>query len=146
MCPLDFSLLFASAASLVVVSGAPEGWSASRSSGWHCRPGGPLWFLTNAPIEAASRTLFIVMDVLIVSTSIPVAAGVAILRYRLYDIDPHQAPFLAQRAPPHTLVILYFGGILVLQRLFSSAQLSGQQSTPGCCKLDPPDRPAVSTP
>ena len=44
----------------------------------------PLWFVINAPIEQASPILFRVLDALIIS-GVPVAAGIAILRYRLYE-------------------------------------------------------------
>ena len=59
--------------------------------------------------------------------SVPTAIGFAVLKYRLYDID-----IIINRAVVYgpltaTLVALYFGGIVVLQRFF--VLLSGQQST-----------------
>ena len=42
----------------------------------------PVWFLVNSPVEQASPALFRVLDALIIS-GVPVAAGIAILRYRL---------------------------------------------------------------
>jgi len=58
---------------------------------------------------------------------VPIAIGIAILRYRLYDIDLLINRTLVYGSLTVTLVALYFGGIVVLQRLF--VVLSGQQST-----------------
>jgi hypothetical protein len=58
---------------------------------------------------------------------LPVAAGIAILRYRLYDIDLIINRTLVYGSLTATLVALYFGVIVMLQRLF--VLLTGQQST-----------------
>jgi hypothetical protein len=63
----------------------------------------------------------------LVLPSIPIATGIAILRYRLYDIDRIINRTLVYGALTATLVALYFGGIVVLQRIF--VLLTGQQST-----------------
>jgi hypothetical protein len=63
----------------------------------------------------------------LVIPSIPIATGIAILRYRLYDIDRIINRTLVYGALTATLVALYFGGIVELQRLF--VLLAGQQST-----------------
>jgi hypothetical protein len=59
--------------------------------------------------------------------AIPIAIGIAILRYRLYDIDIIINRTLVYGSLTATLVLLYFAVIVVLQRLF--VLLSGQQST-----------------
>jgi hypothetical protein len=59
--------------------------------------------------------------------AIPIAIGIAILRYRLYDIDILINRTLVYGALTVTLVALYFVGIVVLQRVF--VLLTGQQST-----------------
>jgi hypothetical protein len=64
---------------------------------------------------------------LLVIPSIPIATGIAILRYRLYDIDIIINRTLVYGSLTATLVALYFGGIVVLQRVF--VLLTGQQST-----------------
>jgi hypothetical protein len=56
-----------------------------------------------------------------------VAVGIAVLRYRLYDIDLIINRTLVYGSLTATLVALYFGGIVVLQRFF--VLLTGQQST-----------------
>ena len=58
---------------------------------------------------------------------IPVSIGVAILRSRLFDIDVVINRTLVYGSLTVTLVALYFGGIVVLQRLFIF--LTGQTST-----------------
>ena len=58
---------------------------------------------------------------------VPVFTYIAILRYRLYDIDVVINRTLVYGSLTATLVALYFGGIVVLQRVF--VFLTGQQST-----------------
>lgn len=59
--------------------------------------------------------------------TIPAAIGIAILRYRLYEIDLIINRTLAYGSLTATLVAVYFGGIVVLQRLF--VVLTGERST-----------------
>jgi chemotaxis receptor (MCP) glutamine deamidase CheD len=76
----------------------------------------PSWF---------ERAGFVVL--IATTAAIPVSIGIAILRYRLYDIDLLINRTLVYGALTATLVALYFGGIVVLQSVFVS--LTGQQST-----------------
>jgi len=58
---------------------------------------------------------------------VPTAVGIAITRYRLYEIDILINRTLVYGLLTATLVALYFGVILVLQRLF--VVLTGEKST-----------------
>jgi len=60
-------------------------------------------------------------------TVIPIAVGFAVLRYRLYEIDLLINRALVYGSLTAALVALYFGGIVVSQRVF--VLLTGQQST-----------------
>ena len=57
----------------------------------------------------------------------PIAIGVAILRYRLYEIDLLINRTLVYGSLTATLIVLYFGGIVALQSLIVA--LTGQKST-----------------
>jgi hypothetical protein len=57
----------------------------------------------------------------------PISIGIAIVRYRLYEIDIIINRALVYGSHTATLIVLYFGGIVVLQRVF--VLLTGQQST-----------------
>jgi hypothetical protein len=59
--------------------------------------------------------------------TLPAAIGIAILRYRLYDIDVIINRTLVYGSLTFTLIAVYFGGIVVLQRLF--IVLTGERST-----------------
>ena len=86
----------------------------------------PLWFLVNRPVEQASPALFGVLDALIIA-GVPVAAGIAILRYRLYDIDRIINRTIVYTALTAVLVALYFGAIVLSQQVLIF--LTGQRST-----------------
>jgi hypothetical protein len=58
---------------------------------------------------------------------IPVSIAIAVLRYHLYDIDILINRTLVYGSLTATLVTLYFGVIVVLQRIF--VLLTGRQST-----------------
>jgi hypothetical protein len=76
---------------------------------------GPLW--VNLLEDAVTLSF----------AGVPVAVGIAILRYRLYEIDILINRALVYGSLTATLVALYFGGIVVLQRVFVA--LTGEQST-----------------
>jgi hypothetical protein len=63
---------------------------------------------------------------LLVMPSLPAAAGVAILKYRLYEIDTIINRTLVYGTLTATLVATYFGSVVLLQRAFHA--LTGQES------------------
>ena len=75
----------------------------------------PLWF------ERAGLALNIAAI-----PAIPIAIGIAILRYRLYDIDLIINRTLVYGSLTATLALLYVGGVLALQGTFRT--LTGQES------------------
>jgi hypothetical protein len=82
-----------------------------------------LWSLPESP-----GTVWIWPVLFLAGTStIPVAVGIAILRHRLYDIDLLINRALVYGSLTATLLAVYFGGIVLLQRLF--VVLTGEQST-----------------
>ncbi len=60
-------------------------------------------------------------------TLVPIAVGIAVLKYRLYEIDIIINRALVYGSLTATLVALYLGGVVMLQRLF--VLLTGQRST-----------------
>jgi len=59
---------------------------------------------------------------------LPVFTGIAIVRYRLYDIDVVINLTLVYALLSATLAVVYFGGIVLSQRVF--AGLTGQEKLP----------------
>jgi hypothetical protein len=76
------------------------------------------------PWEVWNYILYVAVFALLI---VPVFTYIAILRYRLYDIDVVINRTLVYGSLTAMLVALYFGGIVVLQRVFVA--LTGQQST-----------------
>jgi hypothetical protein len=58
---------------------------------------------------------------------LPVAVGIALLTYGLYDIEVHINRTLVNGVLTAILAAVYLGGIVVLQRLFVA--LTGEEST-----------------
>jgi hypothetical protein len=86
-----------------------------------------VWYLVFGQSLRGLPEVLVALSGLLVIPSIPIATGIAILRYRLYDIDRIINRTLVYGSLTAMLVALYFGGIVVLQRLF--VLLTGQQST-----------------
>ena len=77
----------------------------------------PLWF------ERAAQAYFTVAG-----TTIPISIGIAILRYRLYEIDTLINRTLVYGSLTTLLVAAYFGGVTGAQALFRT--LTGQEQQP----------------
>jgi hypothetical protein len=89
-----------------VTASGPIFWSLPPSPGLNCI--WPALFLSAA-------------------STIPVATGIAMLKYRLYDIDLVINRALVYGSLTAMLAAVYFGGIVLLQGLFVA--LTGEQST-----------------
>ncbi len=63
-----------------------------------------------------------------VFASVPVVVGVAVLKYRLYDIDRIINKTLVYGVLTASLVVAYFGGVTLLQGFFRA--LTGQEQQP----------------
>jgi hypothetical protein len=82
-----------------------------------------IWFsFTLAGLVAPSSLMY---DIPLLG--LPVATGIAILKYRLFDIDLLINRTIVYGALTATLVALYFGVVVVLQRIV--VLLAGQEST-----------------
>ena len=108
-------LIFASAMSLVVRFRRSVGEERQQLK-WFTYAAAfiPVWFVLNSPIERAFPSLFDVLDALVIA-GVPIAAGIAILRYRLYDIDRIINRTLVYASLTAMLAALYLGGVVVLQ-------------------------------
>ncbi len=79
-------------------------------------PGLPLEGLNNGLVGYVVNLLFALAILLI-----PVAIGIAILRYRLFDIDLIIRKTLVYAALSAFLALVYFGVVVLLQQVFRSA-------------------------
>jgi len=77
----------------------------------------PLWF------ERAALACFTVAG-----EAVPIAIGIAILRYRLYDIDVLINRTLVYGSLTLLLALVYFGGVTATQAILGT--LSGQEQQP----------------
>jgi hypothetical protein len=82
------------------------------------------WF---AYATAATVIGLVLAYVLSLIPAIPISIGIAILKYRLYDIDIIINRTLVYGSLTAMLVALYFGAIILLQRVFVAS--TGQEST-----------------
>jgi hypothetical protein len=82
------------------------------------------WFAPGSPVWQ----VFLEYAALLGFMLIPIAVGVAMLRYRLYDIDVVINRTIVYGALTATLVALYFGGVATMQTLFRA--LTGQEQQP----------------
>ena len=117
------ALIFAAAASLVVRFRRSAGEECQQLKWFTCAAAFiPVWFLLNSPIERAFPDLFAVVDALVIA-GVPVAAGIAILRYRLYDIDR----IINRTVVYASLTAMYLGGVVVLQYTLRGLTGGGSQ-------------------
>lgn len=82
------------------------------------------WSTTPSSTEITWQGFFFLISVL----AIPLAIANAILRYRLYEIDVIIRRTLQYGLLTGLLVLIYFGGIITLQRIL--APLTGEQNSP----------------
>jgi hypothetical protein len=98
------------------------------------------WFASAAALTLVWITVFgqysprllpeaiVALSFLLVIPSIPIATGIAILRYRLYDIDLIINRTLVYGSLSASLALIYFGGVATTQAIFRA--LTGQEQQP----------------
>jgi hypothetical protein len=128
-----FAIVFAAVASLLVRFRRSVGEERQQIK-WllYAAAAIPAWFLINPLLSAAFPALsdvapFELVDILLLAGT-PIAIGVAILKYRLYDIDVVINRTLVYGSLTTMLVALYLVGIVVLQRVF--VLLTGREEQP----------------
>jgi len=72
--------------------------------------------------------VIVALSGLLILPSIPIATGIAILRYRLYDIDILINRTLVYGSLTVMLALIYFGGVATTQAIFRA--LTGQEQQP----------------
>jgi hypothetical protein len=129
---LMFALIFVAAASLVGRLHHARGVERQQIK-WVAYAGalgGGASFPTYTLLEAVDqRWLHMVgyVPALVGIVGVPIAVGIAITRYRLYGIDILINRTLVYGSLTAMLVVVYFGGIVVSQRVF--VLLTGEKST-----------------
>jgi hypothetical protein len=106
---LGLAFVSAMVSSLILFFLAPEAWERTTDTP-------PFWL----------ELLFYVM--LLSFGGVPIAVGLAVLRYRLYEIDPLINRTLVYGPLTASLVAVYFGSVATTQSIFRV--LTGQQEQP----------------
>jgi hypothetical protein len=87
-----------------------------------------VWYLVFGQSTRGLPEVIVALSSLLVIPSIPIATGIAILRYRLYDIDVLINRTLVYGSLTLMLALIYFGGVATTQAIFGA--LTGQEEQP----------------
>jgi hypothetical protein len=87
-----------------------------------------VWIIVFGQVTRGLPEAIVALSSLLVIPSVPIATGIAILRYRLYDIDHIINRTLVYALLTVMLALLYFGGVAATQAIYRA--LSGQEQQP----------------
>jgi hypothetical protein len=87
-----------------------------------------VWIIVFGQSTRGLPEAVVALSSLLFIASIPIATGIAILRYRLYDIDVLINRTLVYGALTLMLALIYFGGVATTQAIFGA--LTGQEEQP----------------
>ncbi len=133
--PLTLGIVLAMAASVIVRFRRARGEERQQLK-WLAYSAGvlstivALAFLNGQVLHRSLLLLEVIVSVvgMVAIAAVPVAIGVAILRYRLYEIDIVINRTLVYGPLTATLAVIYFGGVATAQAVFRA--LTGQEQQP----------------